>query len=199
MSTHEKTHVPSDDPITETEGGVTYSSVLRVKADPPGISDDDRIKRVKSLAGAIAHGLRRFGEIHLRVIGKDANYKATKALIEASAFVAVHNHDLYTRPGYMMADDVQGKDEMTGISYLVITSQNRRQDAQDKHESGAVSERIAAREVLRRWLMKYAETCKPCAQREYDRAAAELCADTAELLGLGDPWADNSTATFGAT
>lgn len=121
-SNHEKTHVPSDAPITETEGGMTYSNVLRVKADPPEISDEDRKKKIKALAGAVAHGLRRFGEVHVRAIGKDAVYKAVKAIIDASGFVAVHGHDLYTRPGYIMADDVQGKDEMTGISFLVVTS-----------------------------------------------------------------------------
>lgn len=124
---HAKTRVlvPSDEPIVENVDGVTYTNVLRVKADPPGTSDEDRKRRIKSLAGAIAHGLRRFGEIHVRAIGKEATYKAVKAIIEASAFVAVHNHDLYTRPGYMMAGDVHGKEEMTGISFLVVTSQSQ--------------------------------------------------------------------------
>ena len=192
-----RTLVPSDHPITETVDGVTYSSVLRVKADPTDITDDERKRRVKALAGAIAHGLRRFGEIHIRAIGKDANYKAIKALIEASAFVAVHNHDLYTRPGYMMAGDVKGKDEMTGITFLVVTSQSRRQDAKgeglasdgvdQETAAGASMERIAARELLRRWLSKYVSTCEP-GPSEYDRDAAELCESTAELLGLGYPW-----------
>ena len=119
---HDNTQVPSDAPLTETDGGVTYSNVLRVKADPPDIGDDERRKKVKSLAGAVAHGLRRFGEVHVRAIGKDSVYKAVKALIEASGFVAVHGHDLYVRPGYLMAQDVAGKEEMTGISFLVITS-----------------------------------------------------------------------------
>lgn len=121
-SKYEKSHVPSDDPITETEDGKVYSNVLRVKADPDDISDDERKKKIKSLAGAIAHGLRRFGEIHVRVIGRDAAYKGLKAVIEASGFVAVHGHDLYMRPGYMMAGDVQGKEEMTGMSFLIVTS-----------------------------------------------------------------------------
>ncbi len=113
---------PSDKPIIEKDGESTYSNVLRVKADPPGTTDDDRRKRMKSLAGAIAHGLRRFGEIHVRAIGKEATYKAVRAIIDASGFVAVHGHDLYTRPGYIVAGDVNGKDEMTGISFLVVSS-----------------------------------------------------------------------------
>lgn len=121
---HEKNLTPSDEPMTEVEGGKTYSNVLRVKADPPDITSDERKKRVKSLAGAIAWGLRRFGEVHVRSIGKDAVYKALKAAIEARAFVAVHGFDLYIAPGYMMANDVAGKDEMTGISLLIVTSEN---------------------------------------------------------------------------
>ena len=111
---------------TDHDADKRYSNVLRVKADPPDTTNDDRRKNVKALAGAIAHGLRRFGEVHVRAIGKEATYKAVKAIIEASAFVAVHHHDLYTRPGYIMADDVTGKDEMTGISFLVVSSQSRR-------------------------------------------------------------------------
>jgi stage V sporulation protein SpoVS len=134
MDNHdERTHAPSDNPITEKEGDTTYSNVLRVKADPPGTTDEERKKRMKSLAGAIAHGLRRFGEVHVRAIGKEATYKAVKAIIDASGFVAVHGHDLYTRPGYIMAGDVTGKDEMTGISFLVVssTSSSKRPQQQD--------------------------------------------------------------------
>ena len=118
----EKTHTQSDTPTIVTVGDKKRSNVLRVKADPPGISAEDRKRAMKALAGAIAHGLRRFGEVHVRSIGKEATYKAVKALIDASGFVAVYGHDLYTRPGYIMADDVTGKDEMTGISFLVVSS-----------------------------------------------------------------------------
>lgn len=128
----EKMRVPSDNPITQVgEDGTQHSNVLRVKADPPGITDEERKKKIKSLAGAIAHGLRRFGEIHVRAIGKEAVYKAVKAIIEASGYVAVHGFDLYTRPGYIMADDVEGKDEMTGISFIVVSSESGSKSKQD--------------------------------------------------------------------
>jgi stage V sporulation protein SpoVS len=121
----ENANAPSDAPITETDDkGIVHSNVLRVKADPAGTSSVDRKKAVKSLAGAIAHTLRRFGECHVRAIGQENVYKATKALIEASGYVAVHGHDLYVRPGYIMVHDVEGKDEMTGISFLVVSSTN---------------------------------------------------------------------------
>lgn len=128
MEQPEKVHAhhsptnPSDTPITEKDGDITYSNTLRVKADPPDISDEDRRKKIKALAGAVSWGLRRFGEIYVRAIGKDATYKAVRAIIDASGLVAVHNHDLYVRPGYIMANDVVGKDEMTGICFLVVTS-----------------------------------------------------------------------------
>lgn len=123
MDNHDKgTNSPSDHPITEVEGDNTYSNVLRVKADPPDVSAEERMKRIKALAGAIAHGMRRFGEVHVRSIGKDATYKAVRALIEARSMVAVHCCDLYTAPGYIVAEDMVGKDEMTGISFLVVGS-----------------------------------------------------------------------------
>jgi stage V sporulation protein SpoVS len=117
-----KTGTPSDNPMTETEDGVVYTNVIRVKADPPDVSSDERKKRVKALAGAIAHSMRRFGEVHVRSIGKEALYKGVKAIIDASGMVAVHGYDLYTRPGYIMATDVADKDDMTGISFLVVSS-----------------------------------------------------------------------------
>lgn len=48
-------------------------------------------------------------------------------------------------------------------------------------------ELIAARELLRRWVKKYAPSCKPGGW-DYDHDAADLCQTTATLLGIGDPW-----------
>jgi stage V sporulation protein SpoVS len=119
---HKSSPVPSDDPITQVEDGKTYTNVLRVKADPDNISDEQRKINVKSLAGAIAHTVRRFGEVQIRVIGKDSTYKAIKAIIEARGMVAVHGHDLYMSPGYMIVNNTTGKSEMTGLTFYVITS-----------------------------------------------------------------------------
>ena len=47
----------------------TFSNVLKVAKDPPGISDEERAKRKKALAGAIAHSLRQFGEVKVRALG----------------------------------------------------------------------------------------------------------------------------------
>jgi stage V sporulation protein SpoVS len=121
---YEKTHVPSDHPITQKEGDVVYSNVLRVKADPPDITKDEKKRRVKSLAGAISHNLRRFGEIHVRFMGEPAALKTVKAIAIASGMVAVHGLDLYCRPGFFMAGDIEGDKEMTGMCFLVFASSN---------------------------------------------------------------------------
>lgn len=46
---------------------------------------------------------------------------------------------------------------------------------------------IAMKELLHRWVKKYAGGCKPGAW-EYDHDAADLCQTTADLLKMGDPW-----------
>jgi len=123
LPVREKINVPSDNPITEVgDDGKVYTNVIRVSADPPGTSPEQRRNNVKRTAGAIAHGIRRFGEVHVRAIGKESTYKAIKAIIEASGYVAVHGHDLYTRPGYMVTDKTESQAEMTGIAFFVMTS-----------------------------------------------------------------------------
>lgn len=48
-------------------------------------------------------------------------------------------------------------------------------------------ERIVARGLLRKWMTKYAPTCRPGGW-EYDKEAAALCEETAELLETNVPW-----------
>jgi hypothetical protein len=48
-------------------------------------------------------------------------------------------------------------------------------------------ERIAMRALLQMWVEKFAPSCKPGAW-EYDHKSAELCEESASLLGIGDPW-----------
>ena len=43
-----------------------FSNILKVKADDKDISSDERVRKVKLLAGAIAHGLRQFGNVYVR-------------------------------------------------------------------------------------------------------------------------------------
>lgn len=48
-------------------------------------------------------------------------------------------------------------------------------------------ERIVARGLLRKWMEKYAPTCRPGGW-DYDKEAAALCEETAELLETNVPW-----------
>jgi len=98
------------------------SNILKVKADPPDISEEDRKKAVKALAGAISHGLRRYGEVKVRAFGPPAVFKAAKAVAIASGNVAVHGFDLYARPSFIEAE--MGGKTMTGICFICVTSQS---------------------------------------------------------------------------
>lgn len=48
-------------------------------------------------------------------------------------------------------------------------------------------ERIVARGLLRKWMEKYAPTCRPGGW-DYDKEAAALCEETAQLLETRVPW-----------
>lgn len=103
-------------------GDDRFSSILKVKADPKNISADERKKRVKNLAGAIAHGLRQYGEVTVRCFGSACIAKAVKAMAIARGFVAVQGYDLYFAPAFITAD-MEGE-ERTGISFLCVTSKS---------------------------------------------------------------------------
>jgi len=103
-----------------------FSSTLKVKADPADLPDDDRKKRVKALAGAIAHGMRQFGEVHLRCFGDHAIAKAAKASTIASSYLAAHGYDLYLRP-YYIKTQMDSKDR-TGLCFLCVSSQSGKQE-----------------------------------------------------------------------
>jgi len=95
----------------------TFSNILRVKADPPGLADDERVKKLKALAGAIAHGIRQYGEVQARCVGDLSTAKGAKAVAVASGMVAVHGLDLYCRPTFMTVD--MPDKAMTGICFMI--------------------------------------------------------------------------------
>jgi stage V sporulation protein SpoVS len=105
-----------------TEPTKQFSSTLKVKADPPDLPDEERKKRVKALAGAIAHGMRQFGEVHLRCFGDHAIAKAAKAATIASSYLAAHAYDLYLRPYYIKTE--MDSKERTGLCFLCVSSQS---------------------------------------------------------------------------
>jgi stage V sporulation protein S len=107
------------DGFPEIEGG----KELRVKSDSDDVSDDERKKSVKSLAGAISHCLRDDGRVKVRCFGNMSIGKAVKAMAVARGFVAVHGMDLYCTISFIEAkmDD----DEMkTGLSFYVFVGGN---------------------------------------------------------------------------
>ena len=99
-----------------------FSNILKVKADPPDLPDEERKKRVKGLAGAIAHGMRQFGEVHLRCFGDHAIAKAAKAATIASSYLAAHAYDLYLRPYYIKTE--MDSKARTGLCFLCVSSQS---------------------------------------------------------------------------
>ena len=103
-----------------------FSNILKVKADPKDISAKDRANNVRTLAGAISHGLRRKGEVYVRAFGAAAVYKATKGIATARSFVASQGYDLYTAIYFIIAD-MEGE-EKTGMCFLCVTSSVSQQD-----------------------------------------------------------------------
>ena len=110
------------DPKDEAKPKKEFSSVLRVKADPPGISESERKRKAKALGGAIAHGLRQFGEVEVRCMGAASTLKGAKCIAIASGYVAVHGFDLYCRPAFDVTQDA--KKDMTVISFFVVTNKS---------------------------------------------------------------------------
>jgi stage V sporulation protein S len=105
------------DDTEEDEG-----TVLRVKGDPKDIDPEERRKKVKNLAGAIMHGVRKNGEVVVRAFGPMAVYKAVKAMAIARGLVATQGYDLYCVPAY--TDAKMGGETKTGIKFLCFISKN---------------------------------------------------------------------------
>lgn len=94
---------------------------LKVKADPPNISAEDRKRNVKKLAGAISHSLRGRGEINVRCFGSASIGKAAKALAIARNYVGVQNLQLECSPAFITTK--MGDNELTGICFIAFASE----------------------------------------------------------------------------
>lgn len=96
-------------------------SELRVSADKPFISAEERKKKVKKLAGAISHSLRVSGGINVRCFGNAAISKGAKALSIAREYVNQTDQiKLAFSPAFIEADI--GGSLKTGISFCTFTT-----------------------------------------------------------------------------
>ena len=100
-------------------------SALKVKADSPDISPDDRKRNVKKLAGAISHSLRANGEINVRCFGNASIGKAAKALAIARNYIKVQNLQLSCSPAFITTK--MGENELTGISFCAFAEKDIRE------------------------------------------------------------------------
>lgn len=94
-------------------------NVLKVKADDPHATDQDRKEALKKLAGAIAHALRQHGDVKVRGFGNACIGKAAKAIAIARGMVAVHGHDLFQVAYFISAE--MGGVKKTGICFDCFT------------------------------------------------------------------------------
>jgi stage V sporulation protein SpoVS len=104
----------------ETKDHKEFSNILKVKADDKDIEPEERKRRVKNLAGAIAHGLRQFGVVYVRCFSPATCFKASKAIAIARGFVAVQGFDLFTICSFIETD--MGGQMKTGICYECFTN-----------------------------------------------------------------------------
>lgn len=90
---------------------------LKVSADTPDTSPEEKKRRVKNLAGAISHSLRLSGEINVRAFGRDAIAKSAKAIAIARDYlIATHkNLQLSCSPAFINTE-VNGNN-ISGIGF----------------------------------------------------------------------------------
>jgi len=96
---------------------------LKVKADPPDISPEDRKRNVKKLAGAISHSLRGRGEINVRCFGSAAIGKAAKALAIAKTYISVEPKNLQLDCSPAFITTKIGDNDLTGICFVTFASE----------------------------------------------------------------------------
>jgi stage V sporulation protein SpoVS len=107
---------------------------LKVAADPPDISAEDRKRNVKKLAGAISHSLRTGGEINVRAFGNACIGKSTKALAIAKSYIAdTHNIQLAYSPAFLTAQI--GDSTLTGIVFCTFAQPKEKEVDLDKIKS----------------------------------------------------------------
>jgi len=99
---------------------------LKVKADPLDISDDQRKKNVKKLAGAISHSLRSNGEINVRCFGNAAIGKASKAIAIARRYIGIQGLSISCSPAFITTNI--GGNDLTGICFMTFASKRAEEE-----------------------------------------------------------------------
>jgi stage V sporulation protein SpoVS len=94
---------------------------LRVSADKPDVSSEERKRNVKKLAGAISHSLRTSGEINVRCFGNAAIGKATKALSIAREYINQTDEIRLSFSPAFIESEIGGQ-TLTGISFCTFTT-----------------------------------------------------------------------------
>ena len=116
----EKQPLSSHHKASREVSDATLDNCLKVKADPPDISPDDRKKNVKKLAGAISHSLRASGEVNVRCFGNASIGKAAKALAIAKDYIGVQKLQLSFSPAFISTKI--GENELTGICFCTFAT-----------------------------------------------------------------------------
>jgi len=99
---------------------------LKVKSDPSNVSEEERKKSVKKLAGAISHSLRANGEINVRAFGPDCVSKAAKAISIAKRYIGTTNLKLDCSPAFITMNSVDRN--ITGICFCTFSSEKNEDD-----------------------------------------------------------------------
>jgi len=104
----------------------TILKELKVSADPEGISQEDRKRNAKKLAGAISHALRLSGEIDVRAFGSAAIGKAAKSLAIAKGYIAdIDELQLAFSPAFITTR--MGENTLTGICFKTFAEKGVRE------------------------------------------------------------------------
>ena len=108
----------------KAQNGKIVLDSLKVAADPQDISQEDRKRNVKKLAGAISHSLRTNGEINVRAFGNAAIGKSTKALAIAKKYIEeTHKLQLSYSPSFITTQ-IEGS-TLTGIGFCTFASEKK--------------------------------------------------------------------------
>ena len=99
-----------------------FENSLKVAADPKDVTEEERKRNVKKLAGAISHALRTNGTVNVRAFGHAAIGKACKALAIAKNYIEETDKiQLAIAPAFITTQ-IDGM-TLTGIKFSTCTTE----------------------------------------------------------------------------